>query len=376
MKKRTISLLLVLLMASAMSMPVLTVTSASNALAGSLDNFTEFRTYQSGMFRDVTPTSWFSDTVAFTYNVGLFDGMGDGLFAPDATLTIAQSVKLAACLHSIYYNGSADFVQGSPWYRVYVDYLVENDVMTDSYPDYNAAIVRAEFARMFASAFPDEALVEINNIKDGDIPDISLFSPETPLIYMLYRAGILTGSDDNLTFNPNSTIKRSEASAIAGRMANTKLRQILKPKQNMTAKFDPDFFFGMHLGNYIDMYTATDRDFFSGAILYTFSELPDYMFFFVTNSADITDDLPFNEYELVSLFLPISDVFPEYEGKTLDELTIVPADAYSIVPESDNSDVMYPSRHGVYITQSYIYNLVTRNIGGRDVITMVGIEKI
>ena len=44
-------------------------------------------------------------------------------------------------------------------------------------------------------------------------------------VYLLYRAGVLTGSDSAGTFRPDSTIKRSEAAAIVTRMADPSLRQ-------------------------------------------------------------------------------------------------------------------------------------------------------
>ena len=44
-------------------------------------------------------------------------------------------------------------------------------------------------------------------------------------IYTFYRAGILTGSDAQGTFNPDSSIKRSEVAAILIRMYDANARQ-------------------------------------------------------------------------------------------------------------------------------------------------------
>ena len=44
-------------------------------------------------------------------------------------------------------------------------------------------------------------------------------------VYTLYRAGVLTGSDDAGSFRPNTTIRRSEAAAIVTRMADPDLRE-------------------------------------------------------------------------------------------------------------------------------------------------------
>jgi len=71
---------------------------------------------------------------------------------------------------------------------------------------------------------PIKALEAINNIADGALYDVS-HDYRANSIYTLYRAGILTGNDKYGTFNPNSTILRSEVAAIVTRMANKSLRK-------------------------------------------------------------------------------------------------------------------------------------------------------
>ena len=80
---------------------------------------------------------------------------------------------------------------------------------------------RQEFASILANALPDSALLEINNVPDGSIPDV--YRSDTG-IYRLYRAGILSGYDDQGTFRPNSPITRAEVAAILVRMADPNSR--------------------------------------------------------------------------------------------------------------------------------------------------------
>ena len=92
----------------------------------------------------------------------------------------------------------------------------------------NEAVTRKEFAWIFAHALPKGALPGINTIPDDSIPDVqhsglakefwSFREQAYYEIYTLYRAGILNGSDAKGTFNPTSTIKRSEVAAIVVRM--------------------------------------------------------------------------------------------------------------------------------------------------------------
>ena len=63
-----------------------------------------------------------------TYEYGLINGQSDTRFAPDSALTVAEAIKLAACLHSIYHTGSADFTESQPWCQTYVCLLYTSAV--------------------------------------------------------------------------------------------------------------------------------------------------------------------------------------------------------------------------------------------------------
>ena len=78
------------------------------AFAGSLDHFRSANLYD-GQFTDIG--SWYKDYVIEGYELGLFAGTSDTAFSPESSLTVGEAVKLAACIHSIYNSGSADFVQ-------------------------------------------------------------------------------------------------------------------------------------------------------------------------------------------------------------------------------------------------------------------------
>ena len=215
MKKRICSLLLT---------AALILGLLPSAFAG-YENFTAQTTYTPGQFTDVADDAWYADNVRVAYEYGLINGQSDTRFAPDSSLTVAEAVKLAACLHSIYNTGSADFASSSPWYRTYADYALQNGILTAERSDYTQPASRAVFASVLAAALPAEALGAINTIADGAIPDVSSSASYADAVYLLYRAGVLTGSDSTGRFMPSSTIKRSEAAAIVTRMADPSLRR-------------------------------------------------------------------------------------------------------------------------------------------------------
>ncbi|MEJ5965908.1 Ig-like domain-containing protein [Flavonifractor porci] len=188
--------------------------------AESLDNFQKVNTYTAGKFTDVAASSWYAESVQKAYELDLVKGSSGNTFSPTQNLTISSTLALACRLHSIYHTGKADFQQGEPWYQVYVDYAVENGIITaGQFTDYNANATRRQFAGILVKALPAEELKAINTIEDGDIPDLAAGSANYGDIYTLYRAGILTGSDKYGTFLPETPIDRASVATIISRMA-------------------------------------------------------------------------------------------------------------------------------------------------------------
>lgn len=140
-------------------------------------------------------------------------------------MTIAEAIKLAACMHQLYHDGSVTLTNGSPWYSTYADYALTNDIISGVYADYNAKITRREFVHIFYNALPASEYTAKNTVANGAIPDVPMSAQYANKIYAFYRAGILAGSDANGTFNPASNIKRSEVAAILTRMFDETARR-------------------------------------------------------------------------------------------------------------------------------------------------------
>lgn len=198
--------------------------------AESLGNFTKTQIYNN-QFIDVPSSMWFCENVATEYEYGLMKGTSSNVFNPYGNLTIAETITLAARIHSIYSGDGEVFVQGSPWYYVYIDYCADHGIIPVSHDvrqnlySYESPATRAQFAAILAAALPSEALGAINTIERGSIPDVYSRDTYYDAVYKLYRAGILTGNDSLGTFDPDSTISRSEVAAIVTRMAVPSLRK-------------------------------------------------------------------------------------------------------------------------------------------------------
>ena len=62
-----------------------------SAGGGSLDNFHERYEYSDGLFADISDGYWYGKYVAKVFALGLMDGRGDGFFAPNDPVTLAET---------------------------------------------------------------------------------------------------------------------------------------------------------------------------------------------------------------------------------------------------------------------------------------------
>lgn len=226
--KRCIAILLAMMML---------MSAVPTALAAQV--FSPVKTYTAGQFSDVETGQWYESSVQTAYELGLMSGDAEGTFRPSGQVTLAETVTVAARIHALATAGEEHFGQESPWYQVYVDYALEKGILSAALSDYTKAATRLEFAQILAKALPAENLFAINHVEEGAIPDVT----DEESVYLLYRAGVLTGSDSKGTFLPESNIQRCEVAAIVSRMAVPELRQLVtldKPEAVLVADTSKD----------------------------------------------------------------------------------------------------------------------------------------
>ena len=106
------------------------------------------------------------------------------------------------------------------WYDLYVSYALKHNIIkqnTFATDEYTRNITRAEMCNLFAAALPESYFAPINKVTA--IPDMDKNDYYADIMLMLYRAGIVLGSDAEGNFNASSDIKRSEVAAIINRVA-------------------------------------------------------------------------------------------------------------------------------------------------------------
>ena len=227
--------------ASALCIALLIMTLAVTQVfaAGS---FEPSRTFSDDTFSDVADTAWYHADVKSAYELGLVNGKGEGIFDPDGSMTVAEAITLAARMNVVYHEGDAlEQTADGNWYDVYVDYAKEKGFLKDGqFDSFTRPIKRSEMAVVFASALPGDYYAKKNTVTK--IPDVKTSDAYYDAVVLLYEAGIMMGSDDYGTFNPNANIKRSEVAAIVNRVAipANRLEKTLKIKPEDNAFYLAD----------------------------------------------------------------------------------------------------------------------------------------
>ena len=193
------------------------VASVTTPDTGSMANFLQKNTYTSGMFNDVNNSHWYESNVAIAYEYGLMQGSSATTFNPTGNMTLAEALTIAARVNDIYKGGSGEFTQGSVWYQVYVDYAIANGIIVaGDFSSYTSAATRAEMAYIFSRSIPASEFAVQNTV--NSLPDVNSDTPYSAAILTLYRAGVLTGNNEQGSFSPGNNITRAEAAAIISRI--------------------------------------------------------------------------------------------------------------------------------------------------------------
>ena len=199
----------------------LSISASGAASTTPMANFVKANTYVRGQFSDVNESAWYGydqqKVIASAFEYGLMQGNNATIFNPLGNVTVAEALAIAARVHSIYTTGTANFTQGIPWYSVYVEYTVRTGIiMSNDFADVSRPATRAEMAYIFSRALPQSEFAAQNTV--NSLPDVTSATGYSEPIFLLYRAGVLAGSDAPGTFYPSNPITRAEAAAIITRV--------------------------------------------------------------------------------------------------------------------------------------------------------------
>lgn len=211
--------------------------------AAGMENFVPTEEGVTDRFQDVPEGAWYEEALERCCASGLMEGTGADTFTPQGSLTRAQALVMAVRVRMIYYTGQCQLEESEPWYQSALDYAVTRKMVDrDEFDDYDVPVTRAEMAHFLAAALPVEEMQQINAV--SFLPDVTEETAYRQDIFLLYRTGVLTGSDLFGSFRPEEEITRAEACAILARLAFPELRrdldlflpsEVILPEESITA---------------------------------------------------------------------------------------------------------------------------------------------
>lgn len=171
-------------------------------------------------FSDVSG-HWAEDDIAFTAARELFNGLGNGLFGPDETMTRAMVVTVLGRMWGIdpgdYTESSFTDVDINSWYGPYVEWASRSGIVNGTGENRFSpedAVTREQLATIL-SRFIDYSGLDLtvtdSGISFADSAEINTWAAES--IETIKNAGIIEGKLGGL-FDPQGLATRAEVSAI------------------------------------------------------------------------------------------------------------------------------------------------------------------
>lgn len=169
---------------------------------------------QNGAFADVTSNDWFYASVTALSASNIVKGYPDGTFRPNNTVTYGEALKLI--LLAVGFDQQTP--TGSHWASGYLTLARSKGIVNDGeISNLDAPISRRMIAQIAAKALGLPALD----------PETTFSDTTDGFVLALYHCGIVQGSTEtgSRMYYPDSSIKRSEISAVIWRINNSDLMQ-------------------------------------------------------------------------------------------------------------------------------------------------------
>ena len=152
-------------------------------------------------FNDVATGAWYADSVKYVVEKGLFGGMGDGNFAPNANMTRAMMWTVLARYMGVNTN------TGSNWYEAARAWAIEKGISDGTMADGN--VTREQFVTMLWR-LSGEPTVD-NGASFTDSGKVSGYA-KTAVDWAVAQ-GIVNGYNDG-SFNPQGSATRAEVAKM------------------------------------------------------------------------------------------------------------------------------------------------------------------
>ena len=174
-------------------------------------------------YTDINESDHFWDEVMFATEKGVINGTDNNQFKPKDTLTIAEAIKISACINANFYEKEiTPYDNSTHWVDAYYDYAIQNGIIKEgdfAKVDFDTPITKDRLFFIFANTLPDSEYIVLND------PESSPQTPMAAYVEKLFCAGIITGNENGLELENH--IVREECVILISRMMAYSRRQIV-----------------------------------------------------------------------------------------------------------------------------------------------------
>ncbi len=174
-------------------------------------------------YTDVKESDYFYTNVLFATEEGIINGIGNNQFNPQGILTVAQAIKISACINANFYEKDMPYDTSEHWADCYYGYVLENGIIKETdfvKADFDKPITRDKLFYIFANTLPDSEYIEINEKENA--PEKTM----TDYVEKLFCAGIVVGNENG--FELENNITRADTTILISRMCAYSRRQFIE----------------------------------------------------------------------------------------------------------------------------------------------------
>lgn len=178
-------------------------------------------------FSDVPADAWYYEDLDRLVRAGSINGVGEGRFAPDDPLTMAELLKLLGCL--LWPGEAAEPGEGESWFAPHVALAEEKGLtagLTLTAENIEATVSRYDLAVVAVNAAACRGETAENTA--AAIPYISDYSQipaeRQEAVAAAYALGLLQGNDDSGSFQGDEALTRCQVCAVAVRLIDASRR--------------------------------------------------------------------------------------------------------------------------------------------------------
>lgn len=174
---------------------------------------------ESNKFSDVPQSHWAYETINELTDKGVINGMGDGTFVPEGTVTREQFMKLLVCALDCETDSEPlsvlTDVSSDSWSAPYISDGIRRGIY-DVNADGDTFYPTDELKRGVSAEWAVDGL-GVQTEAEDTFSDISNSGEQSEAIAIASKIGIVSGYEDN-TFRADKTITRAEAAALIKRI--------------------------------------------------------------------------------------------------------------------------------------------------------------